>query len=340
VRVLISSAAWFVGSAVLAGLTLRHWFGDQLFLARYTGYVMPWLLLALLPGAVCAWLMHDRALSAVLSASAAIIVVIHVPLFRPHPGNSSPLAVRLKVMSYNTWSRNGDDARIANVVLGNGPDILLLQEIRPEVLGRLMDRLRGLYDGRPPYCAYEPAIQQAVVSRYRVESSASMEDKGQAQKVVLRLPSGPITVFNVHPLRTGGWRYRYRQIASLLEEEVLRANAPVILGGDLNAPDHSELYRLVAGHLENAHREAGFGFGFTYPSSELRVLNLLPALSVVRIDHIFFSEHFVALQAGVLADSGGSDHHPLFAELGLKSITTDDAPRPVSAATGGATQPR
>ena len=318
-----SSALWLFASTVLAGLILRHWLGDHLFLTRYTGYVMPWLLLGLLPGAVWAWRMHSRGLSAVQSVSAAVILVILVPLFRPHPAISSPSAPRLEVMSYNTYSGNSDDGRIANVILGRAPDVVLLQEILPEVFGRLMDRLRGLYDGRPVYCAYEPAVQQAVISRYRVESSAGMAAKGKAQRVVLRLPSGPIAVFNVHPLRSGGWRQRYQQIALLLEEDVLRESGPVILGGDFNTPDHSQLYELVAGHLKNAHREAGFGFGFTYPSSEFRLLGLVPAPSLVRIDHVFFSDQFVALRAGTMEESGGSDHRPIFAELQLRSGTPD-----------------
>jgi endonuclease/exonuclease/phosphatase (EEP) superfamily protein YafD len=166
-----------------------------------------------------------------------------------------------------------------------------------------------------------------------------MKEKGQAQKVVLRLPGGPITVFNVHPLRTGGWQHRYRQIASLLEEEVFREKTPVILGGDFNAPDHSQLYELVAGRLKNAHREAGFGFGFTYPSSEVRAFGLFRAPPVVRIDHIFFSDRFVALRAGTIDKSGGSDHRPVFAELGLKPSTPDD-PRVDSGGHPLASEPR
>ncbi len=310
---------WLFGCAVVAGLTLRGPLGDALFITRYTGYLMPWLLVVLLPGAVWAWLARHRWLAAVLIASAVTIVLIHVPLFRRHREVPTPSASRLSVMSYNTWSRNRDDARIANVILSHQPDILLLQEVPPKVFGRVMDRLRDLYGGSRVYSAYEHTLQQAVVSRYPVESSASLDEKGKSQKVVLRSPSGPVTVFNVHPLRTGGWRYRYEQIASLLEEDVLREKAPVVLGGDLNAPEHSQLYRLIAGHLENAHREAGFGFGFTYPSPSVRWLGLFPVPSLVRIDHIFFSDQFVALRAGTIAESGGSDHRPVFAELGLQS---------------------
>ncbi len=330
-RRIVLSTAWFLGSAVLAGLTLRFWLGDEFFITRYTGYVMPWLLIGLLPGTVWAWLMHRRGLSAVLSVSAAIVVVIHVPLFRWHDPISSRSAVRLEVMSYNTWSGNDHERQIADVVLRHEPDILLLQEIRPEVFQRVMDELRDLYGGRSVYCAYEPMLLQAVVSRYPVESRASMKDKGQAQKVVLRSPAGPITVFNVHPLRQlGGWRHRYGQIASLLEEEVLRETSPVILGGDFNTPEHSQLYGLIAGHLKNAHREAGFGFGFTYPASGLRFFKRFTIPPLVRIDHIFFSDHFVALRAGTLQEDGGSDHRPVFTELGLRSSTPDDAPGRVS----------
>ncbi len=325
------ATAWFLASAVLAALSLRDWLGDELFVTRYTGYVMPWLLLGLLPGAVWAWMIRRRVLSAVLGMSAAIIAAEEAPLFRGHDPISSPPAVRLEVMSYNTWSGNKDEGRIADVVLREAPDILLIQEIRPEVFGRLMDELRDLYGGRGVYRAYDAALLQAVISRYPVEPRASMKDKGQAQKVVVHTPAGPISVYNVHPLRQhGGWRHRYGEIASLLEEDVLRERSLVILGGDFNTTDQSQLYRLIAGHLRNAHREAGFGFGFTYPASGFRVLRRFTLPSVVRIDHIFFSDHFVALRAGTLREDGGSDHRPVFAELGLRSSTPDDAPGRVS----------
>ena len=64
------------------------------------------------------------------------------------------------------------------------------------------------------------------MSRYSVEPSTSFVDKGNAQKAVIRSPGGRITVFNVHPLRAGGWRVRYSQITALLEEDVLPGARP------------------------------------------------------------------------------------------------------------------
>ena len=107
-------------------------------------------------------------------------------------------------------------------------------------------------------------------------------------------------------------------MAALLEEDVLPERTPVILGGDVNAPEHSQVYGLIAAHLENAQRAAGSGFGFTYPAAGLRLLGV-SAFPVVRIDHVFFSRHFVALRAKTLQDSGGSDHRPVLAVLAVTS---------------------
>ncbi len=309
--------AWLLGSTALAGLVLRAPFGDALFLTRYTGYLMPWLLVGLVPGAAFAWAARSRALSAVLSASAAIVVAAEAPLFRSHGASFAPSAP-FRVMSFNTWSENADDRGIARVVAAQRPDVLLLQEIPPDVFGRVVERLQGGREGGALQWAYAPDLMQGVISRFPVESRASLEDEGQTQEVVLRTPAGRVTVFNVHPLRTGGWRHRYREIAALLEDHVLRERGPVILAGDLNAPDASDLYALVARHLRNAHREAGAGFGFTYPSPSVRWAGFLPLPPLVRIDHVFFGDGLVAVRAGTIEDSGGSDHRPVFADLALR----------------------
>jgi endonuclease/exonuclease/phosphatase (EEP) superfamily protein YafD len=124
----------------------------------------------------------------------------------------------------------------------------------------------------------------------------------------------------VHPLRLGGWRDRYSRIAALLEEDVLAENGPVILAGDFNAPDRSQMYGMVSSKLANAHGERGFGFGFTYPAFVRSPFGPVPAVPLVRIDHIFFTDHFVAVRAGTIDDSGGSDHRPVFAELAIRAL--------------------
>jgi endonuclease/exonuclease/phosphatase family metal-dependent hydrolase len=315
-RVVIWTAAWLFGVAVLAGLALWWQAGDHIFLGRYTGYVMPWLATVLAPAAAAAWATRRRALALVLGASLLSIAAVHAPHFAPRPPRAAA-GVPLRVMSYNTWSKNEDAPRIAGVVRSVAPDVLLLQETLPHVFAALIDELGDLYGSATVHRAYDPELLQAVVSRYPVEAGDRMKHKGQAQLATVHAPSGPIAVFNAHPLRNGGWRHRYGQIAALLEEEVLTQTLPVLVAGDFNSPEHSQLYALAARHLTNAHDSAGAGLGFTYPTPAVQLFGILPAFSVVRIDHIFFSRDVAAVRAGTLADHGGSDHRPVFADLVL-----------------------
>lgn len=320
-RFVLWFSLWCFGALVLAGVALRGWVGDALFITRYTGYVMPWLVLGLVPGAILAVRAHHRWLAVLLSAGAALVIAQNAPVFRYRPSLATPpSALPLRVMSYNSWSKNLDDERIANVVLEVRPDILLLQEISPDVFARVLDRLRKR---QVLHAVYERELMQAVVSRYAIEPRASMRSKGQAQNVVVRSPAGQIAVYNVHPLRSGGWQRRYGQVAALLEQEILLESGPVLVGGDFNVTPHSQLYLLLSRHLRNAHDEAGSGLGFTFPSGarSFRGVRLMP---LVRIDHIFVSGHFLALGAGTVGESGGSDHLPVFAELAQRS--SDSAP--------------
>ncbi|MBN2428710.1 MAG: endonuclease/exonuclease/phosphatase family protein [Deltaproteobacteria bacterium] len=310
--------SWGFGACVLAGLVLRWWTGDHLFLSRFTAYFMPWLLIGLIPALMWAGLTHHWRLVFVVGACVILIFAAYVPLFLPRPVTPEPGAGEIRVLSFNTWSKNTHVARMAQVILQKQPDILLLQEIEPRIFEKLIEQLRGLYPEGSISFSYDPRLLQAVVSRYPIESSVSLKKKGQAQKVVLLSPVGPVTVFNVHPLRRGGWLRRYRKLAALMEEDILPDAGPVILGGDFNITDQSQTFKMINRRLHNAHLEAGYGFGFTYPSLSLRLFGILPVPPLVRIDHIFFNDRFVALQAGTLKDSGGSDHFPVAAVLAPK----------------------
>ncbi|OEU61273.1 MAG: hypothetical protein BA870_08750 [Desulfuromonadales bacterium C00003094] len=311
--------AWlFFGVIILAGLILRWWTGDHLILTRYTGYLMPWLLCGLLPGVLWAVLMKYRGLAALLTVSVLIILVAYAPLFWSRSKTSDPEAMELKVVSYNTWSKNFDTDRIARVVKGQRPDVLLLQEVIPEVFESLMKHFHDLYADQEVYFSYEPSLLLAVVSRFPMERSAGIKGKGRVQRVFLHSPAGQITVFNVHMLRRGGWLSRYRKIVSLLEEDVSHNKGPVILGGDFNTPDQGETYKHITKFLNNAHWESGFGFGFSFPSSVIKLFGSVSVPPLVRIDHIFFNDCFSILKAGTIKDSGGSDHFPVMAILGLE----------------------
>ena len=102
---------------------------------------------------------------------------------------------------------------------------------------------------------------------------------------------------------------------TILVNDIAASTAPLIVGGDFNTTEQSENYRLINQYLANAHWEAGWGFGFSFPAHNPHYNHIPVITPMVRIDHIFYSNHFFARSAQTLATSGGSDHLPVTAEL-------------------------
>ncbi|MFA7535195.1 MAG: endonuclease/exonuclease/phosphatase family protein [Desulfuromonadales bacterium] len=304
---------WAGALGTMTTFALRWLGGDQYLAGRLAGYFMPWLLAVLLPGLLIAMVAQRKWLALALGAPIALIVITYAPLFLPASEERPPAA--LKVMSYNIWSHNEDMAAAAAVIRREQPDILMLQEINSRQLGRLQLLLDDLHPSGALHIIHDDDLLQAVVSRFPVVPLESLRHRGQAQQARIATTWGPVTVFNVHPLRHGGWHHRYRQIVALLKEEVLDEQGPTILAGDFNVNDQTQLYRKITRYLRDAHWQAGFGFGFTFPADASRFYRKYKIPPLIRIDHIFYSPHFLAQNARTLQDSGGSDHYPVVAEL-------------------------
>lgn len=317
---LILKVLWLFGLIALAALFTHLWSGDHLTLGRYTGYLMPWFLAILIPGVAWSlWNCHWY-LATVLGVSLGIVLSAHAPLLLPRHNVVNASSSELKVISFNVWSENSSPGRIAEVVSDHGPDILLLQEITPlqfETLSRALDEI-SKSTGEKWSKVYEPALLQAVVSRYQLRRHWVNEDKANVQVVSAEAPFGTVMLFNVHP-PWGNWERRDRQLSDLLKNDILTCEMPAILGGDFNTTDQSEIFGLLVEHLHNAHWDACKGFGFSFPRALYMKERHIPFFPFMRIDHIFFSDQFVALDAATLADAYGSDHLPVTARLALKS---------------------
>ena len=306
---------WGFSLGVLINYVLRWGPGDNLFTVRLTNYVMPWLLLGLIPGLIIALVARRQWLAISFAVPTLLITLNYAPLFLPRGSVALAGNEPFKVMSFNIWSRNENITDLSALIAAEQPDILLLQELKPYQAHQLTKALANLYQATELNFAYEPDIEQGVISRYPLTPLGAYPNKGRAQKVLAETPNGAITIWNIHPSSRRGWLLRYQQISALLTEDILPSGGPVILGGDFNTTEQTQAYRLVDQHLDNAHWEAGWGFGFSFPSPERRFRGDLSFPSLVRIDHIFYSDHLFAHQAGTLAGSAGSDHLPIVATL-------------------------
>jgi endonuclease/exonuclease/phosphatase (EEP) superfamily protein YafD len=307
---------WTFGVCLILVGVLRWWSGDYFLPVRLCTYLMPWLLVGTLTGIGVSLLTGRYRLALLLVVPTLFIIVSYAPLFLP-AHDSLQDGFKLKVMSYNVWRENSDTHAMAEVIRKQKPDLILLQEIHRDKFRRLVSELDALYPNEPRVI-YEEDKLQAIVSRFPVTRVDAGKGKGRAQKAVVGLPVGPITVLNVHPYR-GWWQRRHKQMTTLIADDISETINPLILGGDFNTTDHSQTYRLFEPMLKNAHWQAGWGFGFTYPTPYVKFLRKLTFPPLVRIDHIFHSKHFVTQTALTLHDSGGSDHFPIIAELILKN---------------------
>jgi endonuclease/exonuclease/phosphatase family metal-dependent hydrolase len=87
------------------------------------------------------------------------------------------------------------------------------------------------------------------------------------------------------------------------------APRPVILAGDLNAPEASPVVQALLGAgLRDAYSAAGQGYGYTHGHS------LRPGLSFLRIDHLLVSAE-LGVAGCVVGGDQGSEHRPVIADL-------------------------
>lgn len=328
---MISAPFWWIVRLFALGvslcLLLRGATGDRFMAVRLFTYFTPWVLLTLLAALPFAVTTKRTGTALLLCVPAAAILLSYAPLFTPRSAPTPPPEGSFTVMSFNIWSKNKQIDDVAALIREESPDIALLQEVVPDKFPKLRDALRDLY----PDAAFAPELMQAVLSRFPLERCDSYRTKGQAQRVVVMMPQFVLTVFNVHPLRRGGWTNRHGRMARLLSEELLPSGGAAIVAGDLNTTEGSQTYRLLAGHLGNAHREGGRGFGFTYPAGGVRWMGVIAAPAMVRIDHIFFSRELKVHRAATVRRSAGSDHRPVTAVL----YPASPSPSPLSPAASG-----
>lgn len=226
------------------------------------------------------------------------------------------------VMTYNIrggWGTDGQwsTERIAEVILGQSPDILCLQEVHQRLpQSRFVDQ-----PGRLQKALGLPVVFQAnlrlgvggyglaLVSRYPVNTVQnhllpSVREQRGVLQVNLTTPTGLLTIFCTHWGLNGAERERQ---GARLAELVTSASSPVLVCGDFNegsdAPGISLLRERTG--LQDADAVQN---RLTYPADKPEA----------RIDYILSSPE-LSLSAVFPIETLASDHLPLVAEFGQSS---------------------
>lgn len=307
-----------------------------MFLPRI-GFALP--LLVFVP--VLLWLRERRVL---WSQGVALLLVIFplmgLVLPGPTPSTRGP---GFRLMSFNVNTSAMGREAILGAITAENPDIVLMQESAD------WTKLHELLHERYP--VVELNGQFLLASRWPIVSTTNparlpyYEQKRSPRflRHVLRTPMGLVTFYNVHPLspresfyelRGGsGFRNELRSgrfftqsadsfgvNAGLRELQIETfgrmasgERGPVVIAGDVNQPEPSPLLTGALGEFRDAFREAGSGFGYTFPGEGFKARRT-PRIPWMRLDRILLRGPIGATRFA-LACRGASDHLCIVADL-------------------------
>jgi endonuclease/exonuclease/phosphatase (EEP) superfamily protein YafD len=255
---------------------------------------------------------------------------------------------RMRVMTYNVKSyKAGDDAlaHIAWEVVQHAPDILVMQDatlvdLDPKTMNeavRTMLRDRKIYSfgqyvvaSRLPLKGCRPGdIAYRGIAHSYVRCVVDV--RGREVDLITAHLLSPREGLNAtrHEGREGvdDWRQNYAdrlsQARKLATDLLLPGGSaatgqapaavrrPVIVAGDLNAPESSPVIQALLGAgLRDAFSAAGTGYGYTHGHS------LRPGFSFLRIDHILVSDT-LGVADSFVGGKEGSEHRPVIADVWL-----------------------
>jgi vancomycin resistance protein VanJ len=277
----------------------------------------------------------SRRAGLVLMVPVLLLGLTYGPLFLPRtvPSISRPSSptsgATLRVMTANLLVSNDDLSAVAGLLLAERADIVALQELSPAMAEHLGRELRVQY----PYQLLEPRESAAglgILSRYPLRAEGLGEPLPRAcfcQRATVDLGGRAATLVNVHP-----WppKIRYVKVGrvpiptSFEPEQTRRGLEAALAGlegrtgslvvlGDFNLSDRQPFYRELRRTLLDAHAEAGWGLGYSFPALAFEGL---PNASFVRIDYILYDRSLTARSART-ARIPGSDHRHVVADLAL-----------------------
>jgi len=220
----------------------------------------------------------------------------------------------LRVATYNVRGfRDGVD-RLVDAVHRLGPDVLLLQETGPRRTLRRFAATLGMGVAADPWSPLRRRVKDAVLVRppwrltdarqHRFPGSAFLFPRGVLVARAER-PGARLWALSLHLGLRPVERTAHAELLLAIAEGL--ADAPVVLGGDLNATPVERAPRRIAERYPDAWVAAGEGDGPTFPARE----------PTARIDYLFAGPGLRVTATRVAREPSASDHRPVVAELRL-----------------------
>lgn len=220
---------------------------------------------------------------------------------------AGPNETELKLVSFNGWSSHKNPKQIADFLLTEDADVVVLVEFPAEfqkILGLLKQKFPHQFDCNTA----EPYCHIVILSRFAFDETGSNANWKGPPMAWARFGDdlGGLMLFGVHFQRpfTPNWQWSQMQA---MASETFVAKGPFVVAGDFNATKDS--------FLVNAFQEF---------SGSIRITSLPTwptwffELPQIGIDHIFISNGVRPLANPTVRPNAGSDHLPIKARLAIR----------------------
>ena len=323
-------------AAMLLGwLAARLLWGDRLWPLAVANSFPAVFFLPLPVAFVLAAFSRKRAAWVALCIPALLWLALFGWRYLPRGLDAEAAGAELRVMAFNVLVTNRDVEAIAGAVEVAQPDLIAFAELGTGMNAALAQRLGATYPYRTLRRLPGANFGSGIYSRWPLDDLGSLKTGLGLRSAAadVHTPEGMVRFVALHPRSTWldrssldaaeasietNFRGREAQLAAVCRYLDEWGDRPVILVGDFNTSEFSDAYRCVARRLHDSYREVGRGTGHTWPARQTkhirsRWLELLAP--VTRIDYVFHSHHWDAVEARVLKMDTGSDHRPIVATL-------------------------
>lgn len=238
----------------------------------------------------------------------------------------------LRVMTWNTYFKNSEVENLVSAVQHERPDILAVQEFGADYAKEFAATLKSNLPYQLTYPSWNPS-GYALFSRYPlkevlqplagsracpcIQATATINERDVTIIVIHpTIPYFDIDFSRRLPLPTSFDTYRQDYQHQIVLQRIAKADGPLLVVGDFNATDRMSIIQQYRQILTDSYREAGWGFGFTFPYEATFHSFELPSL--VRLDYIFHDDFWRATRSWI-GQAHGADHRYVVADLVLAS---------------------
>ena len=247
---------------------------------------------------------------------------------RPGTGGGNANRPEIRVVTANLLKKNNDLGNFRQRLIEHQADVVVLQEVSAYALAGLFHPSRDEFPYQYWMAHLGANLGLGVMSRYPLvlEHRHSLGLGGPFYlRLRVQIGSQSLRLYNVHlisplfgspPVRLSPALHQRNYQVKCLLNDAQEQDGPVLLMGDWNTTEGSDIYKQASAIFQDGWATAGLGPGWTWPHN-LEPYFSVKARPVMRLDHSFCSHDLEVLDAQVLPVTWGSDHSPLLLTLRL-----------------------